>query len=56
MKHYQVFFKFEGEVDVQANSYEEAKDIAEGYAYASLQYNGSFEIDDINEFTPKGDI
>lgn len=50
MAKYQIFYKFTGEIEVEADNEEEALRIAEDNAYLELKFNGEYEVEDINEF------
>ena len=49
MKKYQVYYTFTGDIEVEANSEEEAKEIAEDKAFEDAQFNSTLDICMIHE-------
>jgi len=49
MKKYQIFYKFTGDIEVEAKNETEAKRLAEDRAWEDAKYNSELEILDIYE-------
>lgn len=55
MKRYQVFYTFSGDIEVEANSEEEAREIAEDKAFRDAQFNSTLDIGMIHECQERSD-